>query len=106
MSVGGTMCVVLEAGLNGTEIYSTGSYYYGRIESLEGIENFPNVERITLNSNDLKVVDLSALTKVNYLSLNGNYYLEKVDLGVNPIWSGQEIPNLTKNDSTEIVYKD
>ena len=173
MSVGGTMCVVLEAGLNGTEIYSTGSYYYGRIESLEGIENFPNVERITLNSNDLKVVDLSALTKVNYLSLNGNYYLEKVDLGDNPIeswnpvsnnyssatsftlissrittlqyyvtswygsydrieWidvsecpalqtlnctrgsslttlylkSGQEIPNLTKNDSTEIVYKD
>lgn len=173
LSVGGTMCVVLEAGLNGTEIYSTGSYYYGKIESIEGIENFPNLESITLNSNDLKVVDLSALTKVNYLSLNGNYYLEKVDLGDNPIesWNpvsngycsgksftlissritslqyyvtswytsydyvewidvsecpalqtlnctrsnnlktlylkqGQTIPNLTKSDSTEIVYKD
>lgn len=172
MSVGGSMCVVLEAGLNGTEIYSTGSYYYGKIESIEGIEHFPNVTRITLNSNDLKTIDLSALTKVSYLSVNGNYYLEKVDLGDNPIqtWNplnssyssgtsftlissqitkfqysvvswygsydrvewldvsqcpalqtlecdrssmktlylkkGQEIPNLTKNDSTTIVYKD
>ncbi len=64
------------------------SYYGTQWTSLEGIENFTNLEKINVMSNDLSEIDLSGLTKVKKeLNCTKNYGLALINLGDNPIES-------------------
>ena len=55
--------------------------------SLEGIENFTNLEKINVMSNDLSEIALSGLTKVKELKCTRNFRLALINLGDNPIES-------------------
>ena len=70
-----------------TELSYNPSYYGTQWTSLEGIENFTNLEKINVMSNDLSEIDLSGLTKVKELNCTKNYGLALINLGDNPIES-------------------
>ena len=172
LSIGGSQCIILEAGLNATSLSNSSSS--SQLTDLTGIENFPNLTSLSLGyCTNMKKLDISGLHKVKSLSLSAVTYCEEYNLGDNPIPSfnaggtysysyveslkfsssklesldlsifswykshdnvtsidvsecpmlttlnanrsnkvktlylkkGQEIPNLTKNDATTIVYK-
>jgi len=85
LDFGNESCIVLEEGLKATSYSHTGSYY-SSFSSIEGIENFPNLESITIdNHSNIKSIDISKLTKVSNLTISRLYNLETVDLGDNPI---------------------
>ncbi|BFK95289.1 BACON domain-containing protein [Alistipes onderdonkii] len=174
VALGPTSGIVLEKGLNATELSFSPGWYDTQWISVDGIENFPNLAKINVTGNNLTKVDISKLTKVKSLVVERMYYLSEIHLGDNPIvalnpfgyygyvavgkftvsgtqlatldlslfdsfWNydsitevdvsgcpalqtlkcdrgekvetlyyktGQEIPNLTKNDATQIVYVD
>lgn len=72
------------------------SLSYRNIETLEGIEYFPNLTKLELNKNRLSRLDISKLTKVSSLTLNGQG-IEEVILGDNPVES-LSMPELSHND--------
>jgi hypothetical protein len=66
-----------------------------KITDLSGIEFFINVDSIYLASNELATLDVSALTKLRYLSMNSNF-LTSLDLSANT-----ELRYLSFNASTK-----
>ena len=84
LDLGANLCVVTETGLNATTLqYNPG--WSNKIQSLEGIEAFPELTTVDVSGNNLKLIDLSKLTKVTSLNFSDNDYLATVILGSNPI---------------------
>lgn len=174
VALGATAGIVTEKGLTATELSYIPDYFGTQWTSLDGVDNFPNLERISVSRNNLTKIDISGLKKVKSLEVERMYYLTELHLGNNPIESlnpfgyygysyankftvnsanltsldmsmvewyhsydkiteidvsgcpalqtlncdrgekvktlylkkGQVIPNLTKNDATQIVYVD
>ncbi len=85
LDLGAGACIILEDGLNATSYSSEGSYYQS-FASVDGIENFPNLESVTLkNHRNLLTLDLSKMTKLTNVEVGGCYNLENVNLGDNPV---------------------
>lgn len=81
----GEYYVVLQKGLEATELELT-SY----VTTLSGIENFPNLEKLSfyVSSWSFYELDISGLHNVKEVSIvNPAYYLETINLGDNPITS-------------------
>lgn len=87
VALGSTSGIITEKGLAATELSYNPSYYGTQWTSLEGIENFTNLEKINVMSNDLSEIDLSGLTKVKELKCTRNFRLALINLGDNPIES-------------------
>lgn len=85
LDLGGGICVVTEAGHTATELVYNPGWRDDKIESLEGIGAFPELTRVDVSSNDLKVLDISELTQVNSLSCVYMESLSTILLGANPI---------------------
>lgn len=82
----GSQCIILEAGLNATSLYSTS--YNSQISDLTGIEYFPNLKSLNLGfCHEMKTIDISKLHKVSSLSFKEAYNCEEYNLGDNPIRS-------------------
>ena len=86
VALGSTSGIITEKGLAATEL-SYNPSYGTQWTSLEGIENFTNLEKINVMSNDLSEIDLSGLTKVKELKCTRNFRLALINLGDNPIES-------------------
>ena len=54
VALGSTSGIITEKGLAATELSYNPSYYGTQWTSLEGIENFTNLEKINVMSNDLR----------------------------------------------------
>ena len=123
-----SQCIVLDAGREAT-VFSNSSYY-DDLEDLTGIENFPNLKTLTLGyCTNMEKLDISGLHQVEKVSGSSLYswyasYDEVTSIDVSEcpalttlnvkrsdklktlyLKKGQEIPNLTKDAATEIVYK-
>lgn len=81
-------CEVIEKGLKETVLDLDGTYWsnYG-IESIEGIEQFPQIEVLKLAYNNLTTVDISKLKHVKELNIESIYPLTSVITGDNPVTS-------------------
>lgn len=80
----GNQYSILEDGLNATALEYDD--YYNRITDLTGIENFPNLEKVSISvSGSLKKIDISGLHKVKELGLHYGTNLSLFNLGDNPI---------------------
>lgn len=102
LDLGDGACIVLENGLNATSYTFTGSYSSG-LSSLEGIENFPNLEYIKLDYlMYLTKVDISKLTKVSTLELSRLYYMDYLNVGDNPLTVLK--PGLYKTSYSSYMY--
>ena len=92
ISQDGDKYLLTEKGLSATEIYHDGAKNKKQIKSVEGIEVFENLERITIEAasvyssvqNHLTKFDISKLKKVASLSIDFNP-LEEIMLGDNPV---------------------
>lgn len=81
--------------------------FYTRVTTLEGIEAFTNLTNINLSGcNNIPVVDISGLHKVDYLSMGNCGYTEKIILGDNPVtsfsygwYTGVYVPSVTISGS-------
>lgn len=86
LSIAGTQCLVLEAGLNATSLSYISSS--NQINDFTGIENFPNLTTIQLGyCTSMRVLDISKIHKVSSLSFNSMRGCEEYNLGDNPITS-------------------
>ncbi len=86
LSIAGSQCVILEAGLNATSLSNRS--YSSQLADLTGIENFPNLTSLSLGyCTSMKKLDISGLHKVESLSLSSPAYCEEYNLGDNPIRS-------------------
>lgn len=85
VSLAGDKCLVTDEGMNATHLYPL--YPYAAVQDLTGIENFPNLENITLtNSQKMTIFDISKLHKVKSVSVKGKS-CGIFNLGDNPITS-------------------
>lgn len=87
VALGPTSGIVLEKGLNATELSFSPGWRDTQWTSVDGIENFPNLGIINVSGNNLTKVDISKLTKVKSLVVERMYYLSEIHLGDNPIAS-------------------
>lgn len=74
---------ILENGLKATELIVQNA----GVSSLEGIEAFPNLNKINVRVNNLKVIDLSSMSKITSLDCNYNRDISRIILGNNQIES-------------------
>lgn len=120
MPISDSEYVVTQKGLEATEMY----YNLWDLTDLSGIENFPNLTVVSLGSvEELKVVDLSALKKVEMLEFYSAENVRKWILGDNPIKelnysmydiiyadevkiSGSQIESIKMNVSSWYAYDD
>ncbi len=86
IALAGTECLLTDKGVAATQFTYNPGYYGQKMGSLAGIENFPNLEKISVPNNKLSEIDLSKLHKVTSLSANSQA-VERVILGDNPITS-------------------
>lgn len=83
-----SQCEILEKGLKETILDLDGTSWsnYG-IESIEGIEQFPQIEVLRLAYNKLTTIDISKLKHVKELNIESIYPLTSVIIGDNPVTS-------------------
>lgn len=82
-------CELLDLGTTAKKLDISGSssYYKNGVTSLEGIENFPQIETLNVKYNKISVFDISKLTNVKSVEVIGNGELSIIQLGNNPITS-------------------
>lgn len=87
----GGQCELLEPAMTATSfvVGSTDpdSYTMDYIESIEGLEGFPNLESLTLGNINVGVVDVSAYPKLNQLRLINLNHVTEINTGSRPITS-------------------
>lgn len=79
--------ILTEDGMNATEFVYNPSWPSPYLESLDGIEHFPELTKIDVSHNNLSKLDISSLTKVTSLIVDENSSLEYINLGTNPVTS-------------------
>lgn len=106
----GTKCELLADGINATSLVvgstSTNSYGTDPIKSIEGLENFPNLESLTLGSVQVNKVDISNFPKIKSLRLINMNYITEINTGSHPItkiWN--EVGTYTYHSANRIVIK-
>lgn len=85
IDLGANLCAVTETGQTATTLKYNPGWSGTKIQSLEGIEAFPELTTVDVSGNNLKVIDLSKLTKVTSFNCSDNDYLATVILGSNTI---------------------
>lgn len=87
----GAKCELIESGINGTSLVigseSANQYSADPIKSIEGVENFPNLESLTLGSVQVSKIDVSNFPKLNALRLINMNYITEINTGSLPITS-------------------
>lgn len=85
----GIKCELLEAGISGTSLVvgDENPDFYGSdpIKSIEGLESFPNLEKLTLGNIQVAKVDVSSFPKLNELNLINLMDVTEVNTGSRPI---------------------
>lgn len=86
----GEQCELIESGLNATSLTigePNANYYYGAdpIKSIEGLESFPKLEKLTLGNIMVEKVDVSAFPKLTELALVNLCEVSEVNTGSRPI---------------------
>lgn len=86
VAFGASSGIVTEKGVAATRLsYTPGWNSKIKWKSIDGVEYFPNLETISVSSNDLTKIDISKLKKVKSLVVSGNNNLAEIHLGDNPI---------------------
>lgn len=85
IDLGGGVCALTETGLAATELRYNPGWRDTKIQSLQGIDAFPELTTIDVSENNLKEIDLSGLSKVTSLTCSANDYLATIKLGQNPV---------------------
>ena len=106
----GSKCELIEAGISGTSLVigstSASKSSADPIKSIEGVENFPNLESLTLGSVQVAKVDVSNFPKLNTLRLINMNYITEINTGSRPITSlTNEFGTYTYTTVKEIVVK-
>lgn len=85
----GIKCELIEAGISGTSLVvgDENPDFYGSdpIKSIEGLESFPNLEKLTLGNIQVAKVDVSSFPKLNELKLINLMDVTEVNTGSRPI---------------------
>lgn len=106
----GIRCEIVEAGVSGTSLVigltNPDNYGADPINSIEGLENFPNLESLTLGNLTISKVDVSSFPKLNELRLINCNSIEEVNTGNRPITSlKNEFGTYTYTSVQHIVIK-
>lgn len=85
----GIKCELVEAGISGTSLVigDENPNFYGSdpIKSIEGLESFPNLEKLTLGNIQVAKVDVSSFPKLNELKLINLMDVTEINTGSRPI---------------------
>lgn len=106
----GIKCELIEAGINGTSLLigqeSPNAWSSDPISSIEGLENFPNLESLTLGSIMVEKVDVSAYPKLTELKLINLCEVTEVNTGSLPITDVTNVAgSYTYTNVNQIVVK-
>ena len=85
----GIKCELIEAGISGTSLVvgDENPDFYGSdpIKSIEGLDSFPNLEKLTLGNIQVAKVDVSSFPKLNELKLINLMDVTEINTGSRPI---------------------
>lgn len=106
----GIKCELIGNGINGTSLVigqtSPNAWSSDPINSIEGLEAFPNLESLTLGSIMVKKIDVSNFPKIKELKLINLMEVEEVNTGSTPITDVTNVSgSYTYTNVPEIVVK-
>lgn len=106
----GIKCELIEAGISGTSLVigqtTPDAWSSDPIRSIEGLENFPNLESLTLGSIMVEKVDVSAYPKLKELKLINLCEVTEVNTGSLPITDVTNVAgSYTYTNVNQIVVK-